>query len=187
MQAGEDTLRNLYLNKGLTQTEIADQFDVSQVTVSRYLKKYGIKKKHLDENWLYEKFAIELLTMSEIADICDVTQEAIHYAVKRNEKINSTKHANSGIRNPSYKHGRSQERGFRRTKKWQRFSRNKIKEAGYVCEYCGNENTESFYTHHVEPVGMGGKRWDNKFLVLCHECHYGNYKKWHPPQLEDHI
>lgn len=67
---------------------------------------------------------------------------------------------------------------------WRIFSK---KYRGWVgaCEFCGN--TENLQTHHDEPLSMGGNIYDNTFTVLCSECHYGDFYKWHPPQLEEYI
>jgi hypothetical protein len=72
--------------------------------------------------------------------------------------------------------------------KWVSFTRMMKSIKQMTCEYCNcSGNYDNLYTHHIEPIGMGGDAWNNKFIVLCKDCHYGNYKYWHPPQLEEYI
>jgi len=72
--------------------------------------------------------------------------------------------------------------------KWGKFGHMLKSIQSMRCEYCESiGNYSSLQIHHVEPLGMGGKPWDNEFMVLCLDCHYGNYNKWHPPQLEEYI
>lgn len=69
-------------------------------------------------------------------------------------------------------------------REWRHFSK-KYREWVGECEYCGNE--DNLQTHHVYPLSIGGDMFDNEFIVLCSSCHYGDYNRWHPPELEDYI
>jgi len=67
---------------------------------------------------------------------------------------------------------------------WRIFSK-KYRDWVGECENCGSN--ENLQTHHNEPISMGGHIYDNTFKVLCTKCHYGDFYKWHPPQLEEYI
>lgn len=67
---------------------------------------------------------------------------------------------------------------------WRIFSKKYRNWVG-CCENCGD--TRDLQTHHDEPISMGGHLYDNTFTVLCSECHYGDFERWHPPQLEEYI
>jgi len=68
---------------------------------------------------------------------------------------------------------------------WRIFSK-KYRDWVGECENCGNSERK-LQTHHDEPISMGGHLYDNTFTVLCTECHYGDFYRWHPPQLEEYI
>jgi len=69
-------------------------------------------------------------------------------------------------------------------KGWTQFA-DKYKSWVGCCEYCGNG--EELHLHHVEPISMGGHFWKNDFKVLCKNCHFGNYRYWHPKQLSTYL
>lgn len=67
-----ETLTELYIDRGLTQSDIADQFDIQQTTVSKWLRKTGVvtdgPTPWRDEEtlrWLYHERG---MTQAEIAD-----------------------------------------------------------------------------------------------------------------------
>jgi transposase len=69
----EDRLRELYLNQGLSQEELASEFDCSATTVYRWLSKFEIEKRREEHPWRDEQALRELyvddgLTTYEIAD-----------------------------------------------------------------------------------------------------------------------
>lgn len=86
-----------------------------------------------------------------------------------------------GPEHPLYEGG---EHNLYKQRDWRVFSRKYRNWVG-KCESCGS--TENLQTHHDEPLSMGGDLYDNTFTVLCTQCHYGNYDKWHPSQLEEYI
>lgn len=94
----QEWLREMYVEKRLTQTEIARRCGVSQRTISRYLQHFGIRRPHQDEDWLHEKYVEDRLSMTEIAEICDVTSPAISYRIAQSD-IESE--GINGERNPS--------------------------------------------------------------------------------------
>jgi 5-methylcytosine-specific restriction endonuclease McrA len=52
-----------------------------------------------------------------------------------------------------------------------------IKERGYNCEHCKEED---FYVemHHIIPISEGGDIWDdNNLELLCQKCHIKNHKE----------
>jgi len=73
----EERLRKLYVEKDLTQQEIADQMGCDKKTISNWLDKYDIEtgysfvEKLDDGEWLREQYVDEQRSVSEIADDVD--------------------------------------------------------------------------------------------------------------------
>ena len=82
-----ELLRRLYVDRGLTQKEIADEIGCSPHTVYTYIKKYDISRAdnndYKDPDWLREKYHDEGLSMAETADLCGVSLHAVSYQMKR--------------------------------------------------------------------------------------------------------
>lgn len=180
---------------GLKKSEMADVCGCSKDTIDRRMSSFGISQddtlncsgKHRSEDWLIEKYHRNGLTMKEVAEECGCTQACISEWLQNfNIKTQSGKFK-SGENHWNYKNGdcRREKLDFRKSDEWKRFSLQKKKKADWMCEYC--LSTGRLHTHHVKPVSMGGDEWDNEFIVLCKDCHIGNYGKWHPPILEQYI
>jgi len=81
----EDVLRELYNEKGLTQSEIAGRFDVSEFAIQYWFGKYNIEtgysqydsRDYRDEDWLKKMYCDKELSTAEIGDICGVDQSTI--------------------------------------------------------------------------------------------------------------
>lgn len=80
-----DTLRELYHEDGLTQSEIAERFDASPGTVSEWCSYYGIETSYNHDSTippraeLYALYVEDELTQAEVADEYGVTQPAVNY------------------------------------------------------------------------------------------------------------
>jgi AraC-like DNA-binding protein len=92
-----DELRELYTNQGLTMTEIAEQFNVSETTVRRRLNELGIISRprgpkvsrdlsHLEltEDALRELYLERKLSIPQIAELCGWGRETIRQRLIEN-------------------------------------------------------------------------------------------------------
>ncbi len=97
----EETLRRLYIEEGMTQPEIADEFGCGQSTVSNWLQKFDVKtrsrsdwktkypKLH-NESWLKVEYQKKERTAPDIADELGCSDSAVLCAV---EKAGIPKHS----------------------------------------------------------------------------------------------
>ena len=77
----EEVLRELYVEEGLTQVEIAERLGCSDSTVSNYIRKYDIEKEQpewRDEDVLRELYWDEELSIGEVAERLDTSRDVIH-------------------------------------------------------------------------------------------------------------
>jgi len=87
---GCDWLHEHYVDQGRHTTEIADEWNVSATTVKKWFDRCDIEIRSIaaaktegdidrlrDEAWLRERYCDEEQSMSEIADICDVSLNAV--------------------------------------------------------------------------------------------------------------
>jgi predicted DNA-binding protein YlxM (UPF0122 family) len=79
----KDELRRLYVDEGLDQPEISDIYDVSQATISRWIRKHNITRPLDDEDYLREKYWEENMSLSEIADEIGCWKGSVGKAMER--------------------------------------------------------------------------------------------------------
>lgn len=72
----EAWLREQYRELNRSTEDMAEECDVSRGAVEHQIRKYGIKRKYRDGEWLEERVE-EGRSMKEIADIVDVTPQTI--------------------------------------------------------------------------------------------------------------
>lgn len=84
----EDWLREQYVEKGRTVTDIAEQFDMTNPGITHWMDKYGIERRsnkeaqkpdkpYTDEEWLLEQYLEKENSLHDIAAECDVTGAVI--------------------------------------------------------------------------------------------------------------
>jgi predicted HNH restriction endonuclease len=66
-----EVLRELYVERGLSQVEIADILGCADCTVSKYRREFGIERDYKDADWLREQYHTNELSLAEIAEKCD--------------------------------------------------------------------------------------------------------------------
>lgn len=190
----EDWLKNKFIEDKLSIKKIASDCGCSNTVIRKSLDEFNIKRDHInttcnlyhrDITWMKRMYKDK--TMREMANRCGCSQETISYWLDNFNIETSTGLFNSGENHWNYKDGKSAKEfiDFRKTNEWKKFSKDKKEEANWKCEYCNDNGM--LHTHHVFPVSLGGDEWDNKFKVLCKNCHINNYSKWHPPQLKEYI
>lgn len=192
----EDWMRKMYYDQELSIDDIAEQCGCSDSVIERRIDELGLQRNievscagdHRDKEWLVEKYHIENLKMDDMAELCGCQQTLISDWMQKHNIDTDDGLFKSGEDHWNYKHGESV-RGqldFRKRDKWIKFSQQQKEKCDWTCEYCETTGGQ-LHTHHVEPLSMGGDRWENEFVVLCRDCHINNYELWHPPQLENYI
>lgn len=87
----EEWLRAEYIEKGRSQSDIAEEVGCSQGAVSHAANRMGLEKGQEqypelnDPKWLREKHHNENLSLSEIADMLGCTRSAVGYGMRRND------------------------------------------------------------------------------------------------------
>jgi predicted transcriptional regulator len=164
-----DWLEAQYLDNERSQQDIADECGVSQSVISEWIDKHNIDKR----------------TRSESMQIFSVGNEGWEMPEEMRENLSEMR---KGENNPNWKNGEwtDEKKDFRDTKKWETFSRNIKEDKDWTCENCGQYGGE-LHTHHANPVSDGGEKWDNTFIVLCYNCHQGDYTFWHNSSVEEQL
>ena len=89
----EEWLREQYVEKGKTQTELSELCGCSQVTISRWVEKYNLSADQRtidsprlkDESWLREKYEIEGMSSRDIADECGCSRGTVVNRLKEHQ------------------------------------------------------------------------------------------------------
>lgn len=79
----EEDLRKLYLDKGLSQTDIANKFNVDQTTISNWINKHDIKKPLKNPELLREMYWEDDMSLQEIANEIDSYRGSVGKAMER--------------------------------------------------------------------------------------------------------
>ena len=79
----EETLYNLYVDKRLDQSEIADKFDVSQGTISKWIDRHDIVRPLNDADLLREMYYERGMSLSEIASEIECWKGSVAKAMER--------------------------------------------------------------------------------------------------------
>lgn len=83
VEISKNQLKNLYYNKNLSLTDIADRFECSANTVKRRMKEHGLEIRSqtpiydIDEDKLYELYYEKENTLKEVANFFDVSTKVI--------------------------------------------------------------------------------------------------------------
>lgn len=191
-----------YVEEELTNREIADICGVSGPTICRWKKRHGIESRGNGMPERVRKEISDTLTGKMTGEDHPFYGET--HDEEARQKISKAKSGENhpfygesrpefsekmeGENNPSWKGGVTQDLDFRKSNKWKKFSKEKKEDVDWTCENCGSHGSESnIHTHHAEPVAQGGDKWDNTFIVLCEECHYGDYDLWHNSTVEEQL
>jgi len=183
-------LREKYRYQNMGPTEIADleECNVTPGAISRWVKKFGITKRHRDEEWLQQKYVEENMTSTEIADICDVCSQTV---LNNLEKFDIDRPSNkekwsvyeaplkgvtgsdhpwwgrTGEDHPRYK---GEDYSWRKSPEWRRIKKMVRNRDNNICQICENKN--ELHVHHIVPVSEGGQKFDpENLMTLCGDCH----------------
>jgi hypothetical protein len=196
-----DWLYEKYVEKELTNIEIADICDVSDATICRWKDKLDIPTRDGTPERVREKISE---SVSEYHEEHGHPFEGKSHSEESKKKISEAKSGKNhqfygesrpefaekmkGEKNPSWKGGTTSEMDFRKQTKWKNFSFELKEEADWTCENCGAHGSDAeIQTHHAHPVSDGGEKFDNVFIVLCKDCHGNKSSFWHNSTVGEQI
>lgn len=79
----KEKLKELIYKENLKDSQIAEYFGVSQPKITGLRKKFKIKRKHKDSEWLIDQYCNKLRTVISIAEECGVGREEIRLALRK--------------------------------------------------------------------------------------------------------
>lgn len=79
----KEKLEELIYKENLKDSQIAEYFGVSQPKITGLRKKFKIKRKHKDSEWLIDQYCNKLRTVISIAEECGVGREEIRLALRK--------------------------------------------------------------------------------------------------------
>lgn len=79
----KEKLEELIYKENLKDNQIAEYFGVSQPKITGLRKKFKIKRKHKDSEWLIDQYCNKLRTVISIAKECGVGREEIRLALRK--------------------------------------------------------------------------------------------------------
>lgn len=79
----KEKLEELIYKENLKDNQIAEYFGVSQPKITGLRKKFKIKRKHKDSEWLIDQYCNKLRTVISIAKECGVDREEIRLALRK--------------------------------------------------------------------------------------------------------
>lgn len=79
----KEKLEELIYKENLKDSQIAEYFGVSQPKITGLRKKFKIKRKHKDSEWLIDQYCNKLRTVFSIAEECGVGREEIRLALRK--------------------------------------------------------------------------------------------------------
>lgn len=189
----EEKLREYYLDKEHSTTELAEKWGCSDTTIENKCREIGILRqpgvrvnrtyeKLGDKDWINEKYNIENLSTRKIAEIVGCTKMAVIEAMEDHglERDNRGKHLEgvTGEDHNSWKGGHSHNRGHT----WPEKRKEALERDNWCCQNCGcadkehqQKRSQSLHVHHIE-------RYDNfdsqeeanqlhNLVTVCRECH----------------
>lgn len=79
----KEKLEELIYKENLKDSQIAEYFGVSQPKITGLRKKFKIKRKHKNSEWLIDQYCNKLRTVISIAKECGVGREEIRLALRK--------------------------------------------------------------------------------------------------------
>jgi uncharacterized protein YcaQ len=128
-----------------------------------------------DQFWMRQAYKMQDMSVTEIAEACDVTEETIKRWLHKFELL---KVEDVYLQREAEKSGEYTQ-DWRKSKEWKHTRRKAIRRANKKCEECGmsdSEHSESYghglHGHHIEQASDGGEKFNlNNVKVLCKDCH----------------
>lgn len=152
----ESWLREQYVEKEMTTTEIAELCDCSQSTIGKWLNRFGVEtrtndkrvadERLTDSQWLREKYIEEKKSASLIADLCDCEVSTVSKWLKRAgiETRDNPKLPDQRLKDAKWLHSQYVEKEKTTT------------EIGRICD-CGASTVGSWLKRHEIELRGGGR------------------------------
>lgn len=161
-------MNNLYHKEGLSQSEIADKFNCSDVTISNWMRKLGVEAKNVSKNYTGQKFnklkLIKRIRKDRTYYVCKC--DCGNFSIIRSDSLVSghTKSCNNCRNKYEFKNGYvigydSKGRTFYFDKKYYDLFKNYkwcVTEHGYV------SNSENNYMHRMIMLPNNKEEVDHK-------------------------
>jgi len=188
IEIAENVLKEKYIDKEKSCSEIAEEYDCTAETITRRLKEYNIPRR--EKTYKLEEYRGRSLS--------EETKEKLSKSVKKSYE-NGREHWNKGgehseetkrkisqtltgryraEENPNWKGGRGTR--FRTWKrriidsyKYKQFRLEAYERDDYSCELCGKDSDGDLELHHIIPVNKKPElimKIDN-VATLCQNCH----------------
>lgn len=171
----EETLRELYVEQGLSTVEVAERFDCHDSTISRKLREHGIARDgpnhgnamELPEDELVQLYVEEERTTYELADRYGCDPTVIERRLRWNDV--EVRHTFSGGGEWEQPYGEN----------WEERREAALDRAGHACEACGisEEEHRQRYVDETRGVGIG--------LDVHHVVRAGLFRAWDDASVED--
>ena len=192
----EAWLRQQYVNARKSMSTIADEIDVSQPTVNRWLRRHDIPirrpeetytagdfDKLRDEDWLREQYVEEHRSAADIARTVGVVETTVRKWLRRHDIDVRRSGVPGGEHHPSWKGGVENYYG----PDWRSQRRKALERDGHRCVVCGTgQNVE---VHHIRPFRKFGVENYEKanalgnLVCLCRQHHM----KWEGVPLRPEV
>jgi 5-methylcytosine-specific restriction endonuclease McrA/predicted transcriptional regulator len=185
----EDTLRELYVERGLSSMDIADRFGVSYAAITDSLRRNGIEVRSTkathrqkapaelrDADELRRLYHDEELSDGDIADRLGVTQSTVtvwrqRHEIESRDPPTGEDHWRWSDSTESIYYGENWHRQSRR-------ARERDDHTCQICEYEPDDDERQLDVHHIKPVRTFDEPEDandlENLITLCRLCH----RKW---------
>lgn len=191
-----DWLYQKYWIEDLGCPQIAEIVGCEATAVLKALKRFGIPRRtnseahkgHTawnkgqtkypelrDKDWLYYKYWVEELSLSQIAKIVGCSVYAVYGAfIRFNISMRNQSEVGKGEKNPSWRGGVSFEPYCQKFNgKFKEYIREKFNRRCFLCDKKEEENGRRLDVHHVNYNKSCGCQEDSscQFVPLCMSCH----------------
>jgi len=145
----EEWLREEYVDKQKSASEIAENFDCTAKNIRYFLRKYDIPIRNISE-----------------------ARKVKEWGASGKE---NGMYGRNGKDNPHWKGGITSERqSLYSSQEWSEVTKKVWKRDNAKCQRCNKEkeNEVEFHIHHIIPFEVEEKRMDiDNLILLCKECH----------------
>ena len=202
----KNTLVQKYIVERNNQSQIAKEMGCKRMTVSRYLKKYGIQKReiHIDKETLYILYCVERMNTTEIAKGfgCDpktILERLRKYNIEirtpneRQAGELSVKFGNTGELCVNWRGGLTPKNQLIRNSSKMRAVIKNVKERdNNTCQMCNLKGGKMEVHHDIYPFSTHPEyrfcAWNLKTLCInCHRYSVHGWKKKHYELQGEHV
>lgn len=166
----QEWMEEHYVNQRLSCDDIAALLGITEASVRRYLREYGIPIRYRsrgsarvkplnDHDWLYDQYVTQRKSACAIAHELRVCESSVMRALARHDIPRRFKAAEK-----RYRH--AYRRIFSDRKRQLIMARDQ-----HHCRMPGCTATEDLQLHHIIPLQNGGTNAMDNGITLCRPCH----------------